>query len=374
MTTRTLTRLALRLRPQAAARATGAARRRGAPVALASGVVAFAVIQVVLTGASLVTHGVRDPIYADKLRQMRRLEAAAPPGTPLVLLMGSSRTGNGFAASRVQAAANEAGAPAVVFNFGVPSAGPVTHLVYLRRLLADGQRPDFLILEVLPPMLAELPDGPYEKRLLKGDMLSRDEIEAVARYDIPAAPLRARWRDAALLPVYEHRFKLVGRFFPSAIPWGVRYDWGRSPDPNGWNVPFVDSVSDADHARLTTAAGREYGDLFRHDLPAGPTVAALRDTLALCRAEGIPVALVLFPEAASFRALYPPQAEAKVATFLAGLTAEFGCPVVDARRWVPDERFSDGHHLLRTGGVIFSDRLGAELILPFLKKNMEGRP
>lgn len=90
-------------------------------------------------------------------------------------------------------------------------------------------------------------------------------------------------------------------------------------------------MSDDRRARETAAAVAEYRDVVRRDLPAGPTVAALRDTLALCRAERIPVALVLCPEATTFRAIYPSHVEPKLAGFLAGLTAEFGCPVADAR-------------------------------------------
>ncbi len=363
----TLGRLRHRLakRPPAAP-PRGPARCR-ALLAVTTASVVFVALQAALSGASAVTHLVADPPYADKVRRIGRLERAAPDGAPRVILLGTSRTGYGFAAGRVQSAAADAGTPAVVFNFGIPAAGPITHLVYLRRLLSDGHRPDFLLLEVLPPLLAEMPGGPYEGRLLKGDILTRDEIDVVARYAVPRDPLRERWRAAALSPVHEHRFKLLGRVFPSALPWQLRYDWARAPDPNGWNVSFAESVSDDRRARETAAAVAEYRDVVRRDLPAGPTVAALRDTLALCRAERIPVALVLCPEATTFRAIYPSHVEPKLAGFLAGLTAEFGCPVADARGWVADDQFIDGHHLLRSGAATFTDRLGAEVVLPFLR-------
>ena len=344
-------------------------RRHQAFVAVTAGALVFAAIQTAFSGASSVTHLVADPVYGDKERRLRRLERAAPDGTPRVILLGTSRTGYGFAAGRTQQAAADAGTPAVVFNFGVPGAGPITHLIYLRRLLADSHRPDLLLLEVLPPLLADLPGGPYEARMLKGDLLTRDEIEVIDRYAMPSEQLHQRRREAALSPVHEHRFKLLGRVFPSALPWQLRYDAGRTPDPNGWGASDVADVADEqrDHAIAVTAA--EYSGVFRHDLPAGPAVAALRDLLALCRAEGIPVALVLCPEATTFRALYPPAVGPKLSRFLADLTAEFGCPVTDARDWIADDLFIDNHHLLRTGAAVFTDRLSTDVIVPFLREN-----
>ena len=40
----------------------------------------------------------------------------------------------------------------MLFNFGMVGAGPLVELVVLRRLLAEGVRPDLLLVEVLPPL------------------------------------------------------------------------------------------------------------------------------------------------------------------------------------------------------------------------------
>jgi hypothetical protein len=114
----------------------------------------------------------------------------------------------------------------------------------------------------------------------------------------------------------------------------------------------------------STAA--EYRDVVKHNLPAGPAVDALRDTLALCRTQGIPTALVIMPETTHFRALYPPGVKEKIMRFLIGLQAEFGCTLTDARQWLPDDAFLDGHHLLPRGAIIFTDRFTNETVLPFL--------
>ena len=343
------------------------AARRGAVLAIGAAAVVFAAVQALLSGASAVTRLVADPVYADKERRLRWLERAAPPGTARVVLLGTSRTGFAFDARRTQRAAACAGTPAVAFNFGVPGAGPIAHRIYVPRLLADGHKPDLLVLEILPPLLADLPGGPFEARFVTGDALTRDELEVAARYGVPAGRLRRQWAEAALLPVTEHRFKLIGRLYPEALPWNLRCECGRATDANGWNPTAMTEVSDAERARGVAATTTEYRHVVKCELPAGPAVDALRDTLALCRAEGVPVALVILPESTAFRGLYPPGAEAKLAAFLAGLTAEFGCPVTDARAWMPDDAFMDGHHLLRPHGEAFTDRLTAELILPFLR-------
>ena len=78
---------------------------------------------------------------------------------PTVVMLGSSRTGLAFHGKRAeQALAAELGRPAVAFNYGVPASGPVTHLVYLDRLLDGGITPDVLVLEVMPTMLTPSTD------------------------------------------------------------------------------------------------------------------------------------------------------------------------------------------------------------------------
>ena len=48
------------------------------------------------------------------------------------------------------------------------------------------------------------------------------------------------------------------------------------------------------------------------------------------------------------------------------LAREYGVSVVDARAWVPDDGFMDGHHLLPEGATTFTKRLGTEVLQPML--------
>jgi hypothetical protein len=66
------------------------------------------------------------------------------------------------------------------------------------------------------------------------------------------------------------------------------------------------------------------------------------------------------PESSEFRGWYGPAGYAAVTAFAQQLSGEFGVPVYDARDWVSDDGFADGHHLIPAGAEAFTDRLAAE--------------
>ena len=83
--------------------------------------------------------------------------------------------------------------------------------------------------------------------------------------------------------------------------------------------------------------------------------------------------LVLLPESEGFRALYPPATTQRLYAFLNGLCAENRCELIDARAWLPDTAFTDGHHMLKPGAETFSDRLVTEAVLPFFRARVPNR-
>lgn len=321
-------------------------------------------LHLALVAAAELTLLVRDPVYADKELRLSRIERAAP-GTPLVLFLGTSRGGYGFEAGRVPAAT---AGRIEAFNFGIPATGPVTHLIYLRRLLDAGHRPALLIVEILPPALADLPDGPLEGRFADGNRFRAAELDVVASYNFPEAKLRQQWRHSIVAPWHSYRFHLVGRISPTMLPWNVRFDWGRPPDPRGWNAAIGPEPTGEQAAKGFEQATLEYAGILRTSRPGGPAVRALRELLGLAQEHGIPTRLVLMPEAVAFRGLYPRRYTAHLDRLLAELARVV--PVDDARGWVPDDGFRDGHHLNRTGAAVFTDRLTREVIEPALG----GRP
>jgi hypothetical protein len=344
------------------------ANRRRAPRALAWGFAAVVILQLGLGLASELYPRIRDPLYGDKLVKLqRRLRAADHPAT--VVMLGSSRTGLAFHGKRAEAyLAPQLGRPVVAFNYGIPASGPVTHLVYLKRLLNDGVTPDLLVLEILPSMFADLPGAPIEQNWFFADRLKYAEQETVIRHGFPAGTTHERWRKSFLIPWYTLRFQVLTRFVPSWLPWQVRFDWSRGADECGWGTSVHQTATPAEHAAGLARVRAEYAAILADLRPGGPAAGALRELLAVCRERGVPVRLVLMPEGTEFRALYPPHVLVRVRAFLAPISAEYDAPLTDAREWLPDGAFYDSHHMFAVGAEAFTDRLSREVIAPSLRE------
>ncbi len=298
----------------------------------------------------------KDPTYGDKLTKLQ----TQPRDQPLVLMLGSSRTLLGFHAGLIEA--ENPGLRA--FNFGTPASGPITQLVYLKRLLRAGIVPDLLLVEVLPPALADGPDGPGEQAFLTGERLSGDEVELVESHGFRREPLRAAWRESVYSPASALRFQLIGRTVPSWIEPKRRADWSRSTDAHGWTTPPRQSVTADERAERTANAASEYRATLAAMEVEGRPMAALRGIINLCAAKGIATRIVLMPEAPTFQSLYPKGLSDRIAAALDAIARPNGSSLVDARDWLTESDFYDGHHLFRSGAEQFTRRLTAEAIRP----------
>jgi hypothetical protein len=302
----------------------------------------------------------RDPEFGYKLAHLRNL-LAKKPGRPLVLALGSSRTQLAFRPALLARDCPDAADQLVAFNFGLVGAGPVTELVALRRLLDHGVRPDVLVLEVLPPLLHQEP-GFSEEDSINLNRLGWRDWERVRGYFTRSDRAYRRWVRAQLVPSWANRRCVVSRAAPAWLPWPARQDgWWDYTDRSGWMAYRADATPaqrrhGLDHAR------REYAPALQQFHVTDVPDRALRETLALCRREGIAVVLVLTPESSEFRGWYPSAALAEIDAYLARLSADCTVPVVDAREWLADDDFLDGHHVLPAGADRFSARLGQTLV------------
>lgn len=344
--------------------------RRRAPWALLTGVVLFFGLQLLLGLAAEVYPRIRDPLYGDKFVKLkRRLPKSGEPARTVVML-GSSRTGLAFDGKRVEAALSNPERPTVAFNYGIPASGPVTHLVYLKRMLKSGVRPSLLVLEILPSMIGDMPGAPLEQNWFYADRLTHSELDTVIRHGFPANQVRERWGKSIALSWYTLRFQVLTRIIPSWLPWQVRFDWSRGADDCGWGTVINQTMSPEELAKAEARAQQEYGPVLSTLNPGGPAASALRELLTVCKDEGIPVRIVLMPEGSKFRAMYPPVVQERLNSFLQGITTEFGLPpVIDARLWLSDDCFYDGHHMFARGAYEFTDRLTREVIAPLLTAN-----
>src|SRR5207249_4165676 len=131
------------------------------------------------------------------------------------------------------------GRPVVVFNFGFGGAGPFQELLTLRRLLADAGRPDLVLVEVLPPALADRGGPSGEPTELKPPTarLPPNELRLVRRYANGARPgLRRGWWAAWAVPCYTHRVDILRAVFPALLHGDERI-MPLHTDASGW-FPF----------------------------------------------------------------------------------------------------------------------------------------
>src|SRR5262249_48186289 len=153
--------------------------------ALFWGLAVFVTLQLGLSGVveSLLPQ-LRDPEYAYRAKYLRRQIAVKLTDAPVVVVLGSSRTLVGVKAAELQEALQDRlENPILAFNFGLTGAGPLTQLISLRRLLAEGVHPDLLVLEVLPPFLAGQAHARYiESTRLPASRLRWQEIALLERY------------------------------------------------------------------------------------------------------------------------------------------------------------------------------------------------
>ncbi len=303
----------------------------------------------------------RDPEYAVKLTRLRQ-RLADKPGRPLVLALGSSRVLLGFRPDVLPPCRTPDGRAAVVFNCSFLGAGPLLELVCLRRLLADGIRPDVVLVECWPPT-----ETVERVALPPVGRLSGEDLIVWERFADDPRGLRRQWAESRLLPCYTDRLQIQEVVTPRWEP-RSRHNYLHTDD-NGWKpCPFGQTADERQGlARLARRSYEELAAGYRHSRAAE---RERRELLLLCRREGIRAALVFFPEGSTFRGWYSPEARADAQAFFARLGRDFEVPVIDARTWAPDDAFADYYHLLPEGAAAFTRRFGHDVLRPLL----EGRP
>jgi hypothetical protein len=314
--------------------------------------------------------GLRDPLYARKAGLLRaRLDRPAAERSFVVVALGSSRTAFGLDSARLTGQlTRDLGRPVEVFNFGIPAAGPMTERLYLERLLADGLRPDLLLVEVFAPFLMhdhECFGRQTEEDWLLPVRLRPDEVPVANRYGFHVP---APGRCAGLVPWHTFRCAVLSALVPGWLPGQARLDGGHACDPCGGPAEGIDDISPELAAHGLEIARRQYAYLLGSGSVSRSGEAALTDLVGLCRANGVPAAVVLMPESRQFRSWYSPAARAELGRFTEELARGTGERLIDAAAWVPDGMFSDGHHLRPSGAAVFSDRLGREALGPLVRR------
>ncbi len=316
----------------------------------------YAVTQLALVAAMSRWHPILyERAYLEKWQQLRGL-VADEPDRPLVLMLGSSRTEIAFRAERLEALAGPDGKRVRAYNFGVPTSGPLHQWLHLQELLDAGIRPRLLLVEVLPPLFnAPAPGITSEENWVEAPWMSVPKYLRVRPYLAHTARKDRDWLEGRLAPWYAFRPQLQD----SAKEWLSPRPAETPHDPWGWRVP--EELTPEKRARYQGVAWNLfYHSLGQFQMGKGPR-HAMRDLLARCRREGIPVALVLLPESTTFRSWYSEEGRAGPRRLVARWREDFRVDVIDATAWIADREFIDGHHLEPAGVEQLTARLREEV-------------
>jgi hypothetical protein len=297
-----------------------------------------------------------DVEYAARL-DLLRARMAEDPDRPLLLVVGSSRTVMGFAPEQLPPLRTADGAEVLPFNFGHFGAGPLMNLMLMSRLLADGIRPRWMVLELMPSHVAH-----------EGLPLI---TQISAARDLPVLHPHARWYrlygDYLLRRLWAAP-KVTAELLRPIAPDLCPVPWGKAPPllPLGGCTFLKDEMPAAERARLTEVARVYLKGALQTFQISTQSDGAIRALLGRFRAEGVQTVLLLTPEGTTLQSWYAPGAHDRFIRYCAALGREYGVPIVDARAWLTEKELYDGHHPLKCGAATFTRRLGENVLTPYL--------
>ncbi len=336
---------------------------RRARAALAWGLVLFVCVQAGVRVLMQADPELGEREFGRKLTYLRAL-LAENPGRPLILTLGSSRMATGFRPAAIPPLPAVGGVTPVAFNFAMVGTGPEMSQLVLHRLLAAGIRPAWVLIEYWPPFWTTERTWKDFRSQINIGRLDLEAVRLVGGYlRRPRQPLRT-WVEAQVAPVYAYRSALLSKYAPAWVEGAVASTFTvTNLDRSGWWSPHDKRTSESDRTLLARLLGHYSPILAKFQTRAIPD-HALHATLEVCLREKIHATVLFLPEGDAFRKCYPPATLAKVDAYLDRLQRERGVPVIDARTWVADAGFLDGHHLLPEGAAQFTARLGRTVIVP----------
>lgn len=301
-----------------------------------------------------------DPEYGHKFASLRWQLRSRPAGQPLVVVLGNSHTGMGIRPDTLPGDPASPDRP-MVFNMSLNGAGPVLSLVVLKRLLAEGIRPDCVLVETWSLVLSL--DGPAMagNGAIALPRVRHGDLEVLERYYGDPAKLRADYALAKRNPWFNRREYLMNRFLPSWVPKDKRFTshWDHT---DNWGWQWVEGCTTQATPLRIEGVRLAYIDLFKGFKVSEAAERALRELAEVTQREGIELHFLRMPESASIRASYAPEVVAEVDRFFERMRADTGVGLIDAHAWVPDEALADGHHMNPPGAELFTARLNEEVL------------
>lgn len=310
----------------------------------------------------------RDPVFERKVQQLETLLVKCGARPKIVITLGSSSTYHAYHGKLLEEILADNGHdPCVVYNLAEGGAGPLTHLLFLRRLLEKNIRPDLVLVEVLP-ITFQSTSGPHGDELF--DMkhfppsrLNRRDLGVAARYTNEPG-FRHEWRVGRLVPSYGHRLSMVNCLAPALVPLADRVFDSAEFDDHGWLERPTRGAEEL--AQVTAKVKAELEPLLTNFSAAKAAIDAREELLALLRAKGIPAVMVKMPIGRALSSLPTPEGIKALDAALTALGLKYQCPIVDATAWLDETMFTDPLHANARGAEQFSRRVALEFIGPLL--------
>lgn len=304
-----------------------------------------------------------DPEFGGKLARLRRALRESPAARRLVLVLGSSHTGMGIRPGILPVDSPSSTSKLLLFNCSINGGSPLVSLLSLNRLLNDGIKPDWVLVETCSVQLWW--DGPRARAndCVPLVLVQAQDLPILERYYANPHQLDVKWRKIQWFPWYFHRDYLLSYFWPGwrPRPGTLQNSWENTDE---WGWQWVAGYTEGYRTRGADLEPirRLFTSFYQQFEISDVDNRALREILQMCRDRGIHVAFLRMPEAAFFQSWYPARMLEQVDDCLHRLHGEYQVPIIDARDWVPDGDFADGHHLTPRGAEIFTRRLDQEVL------------
>ena len=314
----------------------------------------------------------RDPQFFHRQQNLTRMldwNERYAPKVKTVVVLGSSRPQMGLSPQHVQEGYGLN--PPMVYNCSQTGCQPVKLRLNLERLFDAGIKPDYLLIEVLPPVLNH--PGAIDRQI-PVSQLSLADLRRLKPFLTDVATLQWRWLKARAEPWTTYQVDLLahaGLAEWTSPQYREEFLW-TNMIPNGWTPYTPTRFPDSVRVPLE-AALQGYSNLLTNYTVNPHVDQAYREMLNESRQRHIPTALFLMPESPAFRSLYNETTHTRLHAYLMELSQEYDVPIFDASQWEDDETaYMDGHHLLGPAAERFSRRFGVECVKPWLQRCERG--
>ena len=315
-----------------------------------------------------------DPQYGGRLARLRARLAEKPKDQPFVLVLGSSHTALGVRPGVLRTDSTSGYDSPFLFNFSMNDGCPVVSLLCLHRLISEGIKPDWVLVETCPLQLWLDDWRAHVHKCLNIALIQGEDLPLLSRYYVNPHQFRKNWRKGQLCPWYFHRDFLLSSFAPRCLPplrrlngtWDHMDDWG-CQWVEGATQNYQENGINLEHLRSAMTS------MYRQWRICDVDKRAIQEIIDTCRRENIRLAFLRMPEASFFLDWYPVSMQVQVDRYLAGLSKDYDIPIIDGRRWLPDLSFSDGHHLTPSGATAFTQRLDREFLQSIQKSEVRSQ-